>query len=307
MVFPAQIYIDGQLTDGSGRKEVLNPATEEPVATVTTARLDDVERALQAAKSAFPKWAATSIAERQIWMRRLRDEAIAQEKFLHDCVHKEMGKPWTQTHEDWDRPVASLEFYAEEIARVHDYGFPDRAGTHTHRMSHEPAGVAAAFLAWNFPLAKLAKLAFKIGPAMAAGCPIIIRPSEATPISAYTVGALCAKIGLPHGVVQILCTDGHDVADALTASTIPQAIALIGSTKTGQHIMRTGATSVKRYWMELGGNAPALVFGDADLDLAALRQAQSSTIGLGSASRARSISQPLTAQRCWPGATGRRI
>jgi succinate-semialdehyde dehydrogenase/glutarate-semialdehyde dehydrogenase len=126
--------------------------------------------------------------------------------------------------------------------------------------------VAVAYLAWNFPLLNLA---FKIGPAMAAGCPIILRPSEATPISAYAVGSLCEKIGLPKGVVQILCTDGYDVADTLTASTIPQVVTLIGSTKTGQHIMRTGATSIKRYSMELGGNAPVLVFEDADLDLAA--------------------------------------
>jgi succinate-semialdehyde dehydrogenase/glutarate-semialdehyde dehydrogenase len=104
---------------------------------------------------------------------------------------------------------------------------------------------------------------------MAAGCPIIIRPSEATPISAYAVGMLCDRIGLPRGVVQILCTDSYEVADALTASTIPQVVTLIGSTRTGQHIMRTGATSIKRYSMELGGNAPVLVFEDADLDLAA--------------------------------------
>ena len=104
---------------------------------------------------------------------------------------------------------------------------------------------------------------------MAAGCPIIIRPSDATPISAYAVGALCEKIGLPKGIVQILATESYAVADALSASTIPQVITLIGSTKTGQHIMRTGATSIKRYSMELGGNAPVLVFEDADLDLAA--------------------------------------
>ncbi|WP_299892465.1 NAD-dependent succinate-semialdehyde dehydrogenase [uncultured Ruegeria sp.] len=266
MEFPTQIYIDGALTNGSGRKEVINPATEEHIATVTTAGFEDVERTLQAAKSAFPGWAATSITDRQMWMRRLRDEVIAHEEFLRECVHNEMGKPWAETHEDWDRLVVSLDFYAEEIARILDYGLIDRAGTHAHRMVYEPAGVAVAYLAWNFPLLNLA---FKIGPAMAAGCPIIIRPSEATPISAYAVGSLCEKIGLPKGVVQILCTDGYDVADTLTASTIPQVVTLIGSTRTGQHIMRTGATSIKRYSMELGGNAPAIVFEDADLDLAA--------------------------------------
>ena len=248
MTFPTQMYIDGKLTAGSGQKVVINPATEEEIATVSIAGFDDVDRALQSAKAAFPGWAATPIAERQAWMRKLRDEVIANEILLRDCVHHEMGKPWSQTEEDWDRLVASLDFYAEEIARIQDYGLADRAGTHQHRMVYEPAGVAVAFLAWNFPLLNLA---FKIGPAMAAGCPIIIRPSEATPISAYAVGALCAKIGLPKGVVQILCTDGYDVADALTASTIPQVITLIGSTKTGQHIMRAGATSIKRYSMEL--------------------------------------------------------
>lgn len=142
----------------------------------------------------------------------------------------------------------------------------DRAGTHSHRMAYEPAGVALAFVAWNFPLLNLA---FKLGPAMAAGCPIIIRPSAATPVSAYAVGELCHKIGLPPGVVQILCTDSYDAADALTASPIPALITVIGSTATGRHIMRTGASTIKRYSMELGGNAPVLVFADADLDLAA--------------------------------------
>lgn len=266
MDFPTQMYIDGALTHGGATKDVFNPATDALVATVATATRADAERALNAAKDAFPAWAATSIAERQKWMLKLRNEVVANEEWLRTCVHHEMGKPWAQTEEDWDRLVVSLEFYAEEIARVHDYGVIDRAGTHTHRMVHEPAGVALAFLAWNFPLLNLA---FKIGPAMAAGCPIIIRPSDATPISAYTIGALCQKIGLPKGVVQILCTEDYDVADALTASTIPAVVTLIGSTKTGQHIMRTGATSIKRYSMELGGNAPVLVFADSDLDLAA--------------------------------------
>ena len=266
MEFPTKMYINGALTGGESSIKVINPATETLVATVSTAGPDDVEHALQAAKAAFPVWAATSISERQAWMHKLRDAVIAHEDWLRTCVHHEMGKPWAQTEEDWDRLVASLDFYAEEIARLHDYSLTDRAGTHTHRMVYEPAGVAVAFLAWNFPLLNLA---FKIGPAMAAGCPIIIRPSDATPISAYAVGALCEMIDLPKGVVQILATESYAVADALTASTIPQVITLIGSTKTGQHIMRIGATSIKRYSMELGGNAPVLVFEDADLDLAA--------------------------------------
>ena len=261
-----RMYIGGELVAGQGRIEVVNPATERPVGTVGAAGMDDAERALRSAKAAFPSWARTPIAERQEWMRRLRAEVIANEEHLRECIHQEMAKPWATTQEDFDSLRNSLAFYAEEIARVHDTVLADRAGTHSHRLVHEPAGVALAFIAWNFPLLNLA---FKIGPAMAAGCPIIIRPSEATPISAYAVGELCHEIGLPPGVVQILCTDGYDVADALSASPVPALITLIGSTRTGRHIMRTGATSIKKYSMELGGNAPVLVLEDADLDLAA--------------------------------------
>ncbi|WP_424988455.1 aldehyde dehydrogenase family protein [Microbulbifer sp. S227A] len=266
MRFPTRMYIDGALTGGQGQIDVFNPATEDRVATVAAAGFDDAERALAAARDAFPGWAATPIAARQRWMRRLRDEVIANEEYLRACVHHEMGKPWAQTEEDWDRVVASLDFYAEEIARLQEFGLPDRAGTHSHRMVWEPAGVAVAFLAWNFPLLNLA---FKLGPAMAAGCPIIIRPSNETPISAYAIGEICARIGLPGGVVQVLATETHATADALSASAIPAVLTMIGSTETGKHVIRTGATSIKKYAMELGGNAPVLVFDDADLDLAA--------------------------------------
>jgi succinate-semialdehyde dehydrogenase/glutarate-semialdehyde dehydrogenase len=177
-----------------------------------------------------------------------------------------MGKSWSGTQEDFDSLKNSLQFYAEEIARVHDESLVDRAGTHEHWLVHEPLGVAVAFIAWNFPLLNLA---FKIGPAMAAGCPIIIRPSSASPVSAYAVGELCAEIGLPKGVVQILCTNNQEATDLLSASPIPSLLTLIGSTATGRQIMRTGAATIKRYSMELGGNAPVLVFADADLDLAA--------------------------------------
>lgn len=266
MKFDKKMYIAGELTDGQGTVDVVNPATDERVATVPTAGMADADRALEAARDAFSVWSRTSIAERQAWMLKLRQAVIDNEDHLRECIHYEMGKPWASTQEDVDSLKNSLQFYAEEITRIHDTSFADRAGTHAHRLVHEPVGVALAFLAWNFPLLNLA---FKIGPAMAAGCPIIIRPSEATPISAYAVGELCQQIGLPAGVVQILSTDGYDVADHLSASPIPSLITLIGSTRTGKHIMRTGASTIKRYSMELGGNAPVLIFEDADLDLAA--------------------------------------
>ncbi|WJS05628.1 aldehyde dehydrogenase family protein [Roseibium aggregatum] len=266
VIYDKKMYIGGELVDGVAVLDVVNPATEDVVGKVAAAGLPDVEKALAAADAAKTSWARTSIAERQDWMRALRNEVIANEEYLRTCIHDEMGKPWAGTQEDFDLLERSLHFYAEEIARVRDEILPDRQGTHTHRLEYEPAGVAVAYLAWNFPLLNLA---YKLGPAMAAGCPIIIRPSAATPMSAYAVGELCHKIGLPDGVVNILTTDGYGPSDALAASTIPSLITLIGSTATGRHLMRVASTSIKKMSMELGGNAPVLVYSDADLDLAA--------------------------------------
>ncbi|MDE0589103.1 NAD-dependent succinate-semialdehyde dehydrogenase [Halocynthiibacter sp. C4] len=261
-----KMYIGGELVDGEGRLDVINPATDACVATVAAAGLSDVNKALNAAQDAAEGWAATSVAERQQWMLKLRDAVIENEEMLRDLIHQEMGKPWGGTQEDFDLLERALQYYSEEIARVHDETLCDREGTHDHRIVHEPAGVAVAYLAWNFPLLNLA---YKIAPAMAAGCPIIIRPSAATPVSAYAVGELCHQIGLPAGVVNILTTDGYAPSDALAASTIPNLITLIGSTNTGKHLMKVGATSIKKMSMELGGNAPVMIYKDADLDLAA--------------------------------------
>lgn len=266
MVLHKKMYIGGALIEGQASLDVINPATEDRVATVAAAGLEDVEKALQAARAAAPGWTATPVVERQRWMLKLRDAVIANEDMLRDCIHQEMGKPWGGTQEDFDLLERSLKFYAEEIQRVHDETLRDLDGTHEHRIVYEPVGVAVAYLAWNFPLLNLA---YKIAPAMAAGCPIIIRPSAATPVSAYAVGELCHQIGLPAGVVNILTTDGYAPSDALAASTIPNLITLIGSTNTGKHLMKVGATSIKKFSMELGGNAPVLVYRDADLDLAA--------------------------------------
>lgn len=266
MSYVKKMYIDGALVDGEASKEVVNPATDQVVGTVALAGVSDVEKALNAAQKALPMWSKTPIAERKKWMQKLRDAVIENQEHLRDCVHQEMGKSWAGTQEDFDLLERSLQFYSEEISRIRPEMINDRDGTHTHNLVREPVGVVVAYLAWNFPLLNLA---YKIGPALAAGCPIIIRPSEATPISAYAVGELCAKIGLPAGVVNIVCTKDYETADVLSASEIPAMITLIGSAKTAKHIMRTGSTSIKRYSMELGGNTPVLVFADADLDLAA--------------------------------------
>ncbi|MDV7141820.1 aldehyde dehydrogenase family protein [Tropicimonas sp. TH_r6] len=261
-----KMYIGGKLVDGTGPRDIDNPATEQIIGQVAWASSVEAEAALQAAKAALPVWSKTPIAERAAWMEKLRDEVIANEGHLLDCIQQEMGKSLKNAREDTQMLIDALHFFAEEIQRIRPETLPDLQGTHEHKLVHEPVGVVVAFLAWNFPLLNLA---YKIGPAMAAGCPIIIKPSSQTPLSAYAVGELCEKIGLPAGVVNVICGPGAEIGDHLSASTIPAMLTLIGSTNTGKHIMKVGASSIKRYSMELGGNAPALVFADADLDLAA--------------------------------------
>jgi succinate-semialdehyde dehydrogenase/glutarate-semialdehyde dehydrogenase len=266
MSFSKKMYIGGTFADGTGMRPVDNPATEQVIGEVAWASTAEADAALQAAKAALPVWAKTPIAERAAWMEKLRDAVIANEEHLRDCIHQEMGKSWKNAAEDTQMLIDALHYYAEEIQRVRPEILPDLQGTHEHKLVYEPVGVVVAFLAWNFPLLNLA---YKLGPAMAAGCPIIIKPSSQTPLSAYAVGELCQQIGLPAGVVNVICGPGAEIGDHLSVSPIPAMLTLIGSTNTGKHIMRVGASSIKRYSMELGGNAPALVFADADLDLAA--------------------------------------
>lgn len=260
------LYINGRTGTSADYITVVNPATEEPVGRVARASREDAIAALEAAKSAFPIWSSTPAAERAAWMLKLRDAVVENEEHLRDCIHLEMGKPWGATLDDYQMLVDSLEYYAGLIGDYVPEPLEDKDGTHTHFLHREPIGVIGAFLAWNYPLLNLA---YKIAPAMAAGCPMIIKPSSLTPLSAYAVGELCEKIGLPAGAVNILAGDNKEVGDTISASTIPAMLTLIGSTPVGMHIMRTGATSIKRYSMELGGNAPAIVFPDADLEIAA--------------------------------------
>ena len=262
-----KMYIGGQLKEGrAGSFDVISPATEGVVGQIAYGDASDAQDALAAADAAFAEWSGMSIAARTGWMLKLREAVIANEEHLRECVHWEMGKTWEQTQEDYDSLVNSLSFYAEEISRMRSESLVDKEGTHEHRLEFEPVGVAVAYLAWNFPLLNLS---FKIGPAMAAGCPLIIKPSNHSPLSAYAVGELCAQIGLPAGAVNIICGGNKEVGDTMSESPIPGMLTLIGSAKTACHVMSRGATSVKRYSMELGGNAPALVFDDADLSIAA--------------------------------------
>ena len=259
------MYINGELVVTDTKANIYNPATDEIIAEISVADIDLAKKALLGAKRATDTWGKSTLQSRIQWMNKLREECIKNEQTLRELVHQETGKTWANTEEDYALLIDSLAFYAQEITRFQPAQLIDDDDGYQHILKYKPVGVVVAYLAWNFPLLNLA---YKIGPAMAAGCPIIIKPSIQSPLSAYFVGVLCEKIGLPAGAVTILAGEDRTVSHYLSSSTIPSMLTLIGSIQTGVKIMQAGATSIKRYSMELGGNTPYIINADADLDLA---------------------------------------
>ncbi len=270
-----KLYINGELVDSADQKtkKVICPGTEEAVAEIAWAGKKDAELALEAAKIAFKKWSKMSVNMRKKWMDKLRDAVILREQEIRETVMYEMGKTYNQAMEDYETVVNALEWYPQEMLHRRDEIIPDPDGTHAHQIVKQAAGVAVGYLAWNFPLLNLG---FKIGPALAAGCTLILKPSASAPLSAYLIGEILESIDFPKGVVNILAGSNEEVALTLSSSPIPRVITMIGSSVSGRIAMQQAATSIKHFSMELGGNAPAIVFDDAKLsqavnDLSALK------------------------------------
>lgn len=263
-----RLYIDGELRDAASgeRRAVICPGTEEACGEIAWAGKEDAEAALESSARGFRLWSGLSLQQRTSWMSSLRDAVIAREEDLRAAVMYEMGKPWEATAEDYQTVVDALEWYPQEMRHARDTILPDVDNTFRHQVITQPVGVAAAFLAWNFPLLNVG---FKLGPALAAGCSVLLRPSSSSPLSAYVLGGICHAVGLPAGVVNILCGPADTVASTISRSPIPRVVTMIGSSETGRRLIAESATTVKRMSMELGGNAPVLVFADADVETAA--------------------------------------
>jgi succinate-semialdehyde dehydrogenase/glutarate-semialdehyde dehydrogenase len=259
------MYICGKSTSNELKSKVYNPATDEVIAEISVADIDIAQQALESAQKATQTWGKTTILERITWMDKLRKECIRNEDTIRELIHQETGKTWAHTEEDYTLLIDSLSFYAQEISRFQPAQLIDTDDGYKHELTYKAVGVVVAYLAWNFPILNLA---YKLGPAMATGCPIIIKPSIQSPLSAYFIGTLCENIDLPSGAVTILAGDDDTVGNYLSSSTIPSMLTLIGSIKTGVKIMQAGSTTIKRYSMELGGNTPYIINADADLDLA---------------------------------------
>ena len=260
-----KLYINGSLQDSEegSKQDVICPATGEKIAQIAEAGKSDAIKALNSARDGYKLWSKLTLNDRTNWMEKLRASIIENERKLRLAIIYEMGKTYEGSYEDIEALVNSLEWYPNAMKNYHDQQIADYEGTHTHKIVHSPAGVVVAYLAWNFPLLNAA---FKIGPALAAGCSIIVKPSEESPLSCYIVGEILNSINFPKGVINILCGPIQTVANTLTKSTIPSVITMIGSTETGKKIIADSTTSIKKFGMELGGNAPFIVFEDADLE-----------------------------------------
>lgn len=266
-----KLYINGKLVDSHDNAvtSVVCPSTGERVAEIAQAGKEDTLKALEAAQKGFKYWSKLSLSDRTEWMLKLRKAVLESEELLRQAIVHEMGKTYEGAWEDIEALINSLEWYPNAMKNLRDEQIPDYEMTHNHKIIHQPAGVVVAYLAWNFPLLNVG---FKIGPALAAGCSIIIKPSTLSPLSAYLLGKILHDIDFPAGVVNIISGPVKDVADVMTKSKIPNVLTMIGSTQTGLQVIADSTTSIKKFGMELGGNAPFIVFEDADfqkaLDLA---------------------------------------
>ncbi len=262
-----KMYIDGKLCDSVAGKQadIICPATGEVIAQLAVAAVEDTERALETAQKGFEYWSKLSLAERNEWIYKLRAAVIERKEELHYAVMYELGKTWESADEDIDMIIDALDYYPNEMLRYRSQMLPDIAGSHTHMLVHEPRGVAVSILAWNFPILNVA---YKVAPALAAGCSVIIRPSIDTPVSAYIFGEICASIDFPAGVVTVLTGRSGETSIPLSTSTIPRILTMIGSSSTGLKLVAQSATSIKKLGLELGGNAPALIFEDCDMEAA---------------------------------------
>ncbi|MBM7344316.1 NAD-dependent succinate-semialdehyde dehydrogenase [Pantoea coffeiphila] len=244
---------------------VFNPATGETIAEVAKAGKAETERAIAAAAAAFPTWRAKTASQRSEILYRWYQLMLENKTWLAQLMTAEQGKPLKEAEGEVLYAASFIQWFAEQAKRANGEIIPPaRPGTRI-LATREPIGVVAAITPWNFPMAMLTR---KLGPALAAGCTGIIKPANNTPLSAFALLALAKKAGVPDGVLNAVAGDTAAISDAIMASKEVRKISFTGSTQVGKLLMRNAADTMKKVSMELGGNAPYIVFDDADIDAA---------------------------------------
>ncbi|QVM84865.1 NAD-dependent succinate-semialdehyde dehydrogenase [Novosphingobium decolorationis] len=262
-----QCYIDGKWcdADSGATLEVTNPGTGEVMGTVPKMGSDETSRAIDAAEAALPAWRAKTAGERSKILRKLYELMMDAQDDLGELLSREQGKPLAEGKGEIAYGASFIEWFGEEAKRAYGDTIPGHASDRRIVVIKQPVGVVGAITPWNFPNAMITR---KLGPALAAGCTMVIKPASATPYSALAIAALCEKAGIPAGVVNVVTGSAGQIGSTLTGSPKVAKITFTGSTEIGRQLLKESADTVKKCSMELGGNAPFLVFDDADVDAA---------------------------------------
>ena len=261
-------FIAGDWVAGSSRFPVHDPATGLELADVANLGPADAQAAIDAANAAWPGWKGRTAKERSIILRRWYDLLMAHQEDLATLMTAEQGKPLAETRGEVASGASFVEWYAEEAKRVNGETLPQFDNNRRLLVLKQPIGVCAAITPWNFPLAMITR---KVAPALAAGCPVVIKPAELTPLTALAAAELARRAGIPGGVFNVVTADADNsiaVGKVLCASDVVRHLSFTGSTEVGRILMAQCAPTVKKLSLELGGNAPFIVFDDADLDSA---------------------------------------
>ena len=260
-------YIDGKWTQASSGKElqVDDPATGEVIGSVPSVGAPETRQAIDAASEAFPAWRKRTAKERAAILRRWFDLMMANQEDLAYLMTVEQGKPLAESRGEVAYAASFLEWFGEEAKRVYGDTIPAHQSDKRIVVLKEPVGVVACITPWNFPLAMITR---KVGPALAAGCTVVLKPAEQTPLSALALAELAERAGVPKGVFNVITGPPQEIGAELTSNPKVRKLSFTGSTEVGKLLMSQCAGTVKRLSLELGGNAPFIVFDDADLDAA---------------------------------------
>ncbi|MBP1883991.1 NAD-dependent succinate-semialdehyde dehydrogenase [Sinorhizobium mexicanum] len=259
--------IDGKWVqaDAGATIDVINPATGQKIGVVPKSGRVETRRAIEAADKAFQTFSKTTALERSKLLRKLHDALMENQEALAYLLTLEQGKSLAEARGEIGASAAYVLWFAEEARRTYGDTVPSPWADRRILVTKEPVGVIAAITPWNFPSSMLAR---KIGPAIAAGCTAVVKPASQTPYSGLAWGVLCEEVGIPPGVVNIVTGSASEIGDELCENPAVKKITFTGSTEVGKLLLTKAASTVKKVSMELGGNAPFLVFDDADLDRA---------------------------------------
>lgn len=264
-LFQTGYFVDGVWKTLDSTFDVTNPATGEVIAKVAKAGKKETEEAIAAAARAFPAWRAKTAKERSAILYRWYSLIIENKTWLGQLMTSEQGKPLKEAEGEVEYAASFIQWFAEEAKRANGEIIPQIKPGSRILATREPIGVVAAITPWNFPMAMLTR---KLGPALAAGCTGVIKPANNTPLSAFALVQLAKKAGVPDGVLNAVAGTTAEISDAIMASPQVRKISFTGSTEVGKTLVRNAAETMKKVSMELGGNAPYIVFDDADIDAA---------------------------------------